>query len=172
MTQRDFARSTPRAFCSRSTVAFGRDVAPAEVLGERAAHELAIRLRVERLERHALFTRRGFGVAGALVVERQLRPGTSPNAARGRAPRPGSRCTAGMHLLEVLRKHDARHGALIDFFCSAFTRRTSPSARCVLAKTGTAAVVLAADRSTTTSAASARSRGAPTPAATTTRLPR
>ena len=67
ITQGDFASSTPRAFCVAIDHRLGRDVAPAEVFGQRPPDELPVDARVERLEWNGLH-------AGRLLREREARP--------------------------------------------------------------------------------------------------
>ena len=76
ITQADLARMTPRA--RRSTVdrRFGRDVAPAEIFGQRAADGLAIERGIERLERHRLHRAR------SPATSRRLRARRPPAALR------------------------------------------------------------------------------------------
>src|SRR6185503_1610613 len=126
---------------------FGGDVACPDILGERAAHELAIRIRRERLECSCVHTcdsgdggppsPSGFGGTSVSSWNVSSIAGTSANERSRTWAAARKSFTAGIICSKCFGNRTLT-GALIDFFCIAFPFRTSPRASRVMLKTGTA----------------------------------
>ena len=114
---RDLARNTPRARCRRIDRRLGRDVAPAEILGERAADDLAIERRDRAARTARVFMRRVSGTvsAGASVdvhLQRLRRPPISSRWISPDARRSASTDGSSASIAAGARTTTTGHGRL------------------------------------------------------------
>ncbi len=102
MTQRDFASTMARTRWLPSIVPLRRDVAAAEVLGQRAADQLAIVVDRDRAARNGRFTLVVPAIGSAANVELRLLDLSQTASSRMCAAALKS-CDAGIERLEALR---------------------------------------------------------------------